>query len=96
MVQTEFVQQMRDCAELLYQNREQDAYEKIDGLLGEINQVLQGVAGNVAEHMQPIVLGIIDEFVTAYQLKDNLALADFFFYVMPEVLQLINDGAEVS
>lgn len=96
MLQTDFAQQIKHCAELLYQNREKEAYEKIGGLLGELNQLLQNLASQVPEDVQPTILTIMNEFITSYQLKDNLALADLFFYVIPEVMQLTSNGAEVS
>lgn len=94
MAQVDFVQEMRNCAELLYQNREQEAYEKINSCIGVLNQLLQSLAAEASEDAKATVLAIVNELVTSYQLKDNLALADFFFYVLPEVMRM-TDAARV-
>lgn len=64
------------CAELFYQNREQEAYQTIGELLPEINQYIQNIAGTqTAEAAKAIVH--VQQFLEAYQKYDQLAIADW-------------------
>ena len=80
------INKMRECAIALYQNSEQEAYTKINAIVPEINKVLQGQMGKSTE-IDNYVLALLSEFVTAYQLKDNLALADLLYYNIPVLLK---------
>ena len=91
----DFMQEIKISAQLLYQNREQEAYEKINNLLGNLNQMLQLLVTEASEEIKPAVLAVMNEFVDAYQHKDNLALADLFFYVIPELVQMTEERTGV-
>lgn len=81
----ELMVQMKDCAVFLYQNREQEAYTKLNEILPQINQTLQSVMQFSAE-MEQIVLLVLNQFLEAYQRRDNLALADLLGYEMPAII----------
>lgn len=82
----ELIRKMRESAGALYQNDEQNAYQKINEIVPEINQALQAQMGR-SEEINQYVLALMTEFVTAYQLKDNLALADLLYYNIPVLME---------
>ncbi len=69
-------QQLKECAKLLYQNCEQEAYAMLNELLTPLNNMLQQMAMDGENG----VVEVMKEFISAYQLKDNLALADILYY----------------
>lgn len=81
-------QHVKVCGELLYQNREQEAYQLLPKLLQILNLFFQQVVLKVQGEDREYVLSLIDEFTTAYQLKDNLELADLLTYNIPEILDI--------
>lgn len=76
--------EMNQCACLLYQNSEQAAYQKINGILPGLNQALQEALQSAED--KEMVLAAITEFVDAFQLNDNLALADLLGTYLPSIL----------
>ena len=84
------------CAELLYKNFEQEAYEAIKKILPSINDMLQTFARIALE--QPggeenakYVLQVMQEFLNAYQRRDNLALADLMYYNLIEIADVMTE-----
>ncbi len=73
------LQRWKECTELLYQNREQEAYEKLGEILPQINEYLQAKVQMVSQEETKLVLDQMQDFVEAYQCKDQLALADWLF-----------------
>ena len=88
MTMQEITQYVKTCGELLYQNREQEAYQLLQKLIGLLNQVFQHLVMNLQTENREYVLAIVGEFLTAYQLNDNLALADLLYYDIPEILNI--------
>ena len=88
MTMQEITQYVKTCGELLYQNREQEAYQLLQKLIGLLNQVFQQLVMNLQTENREYVLAIVGEFLTAYQLNDNLALADLLYYDIPEILNI--------
>lgn len=66
------------CAELFYQNREQEAYERIKELLPEINQYIQNMAA-VQTGDATGAVERVQKFLNAYQKYDQLGLADWLY-----------------
>lgn len=85
------IPQMKDCAMALYQNREQDAYEKINKILPEMNRILQELM-STSEEIEKIILSILSEFVEDFQIRDNLGLADLLGYTIPGIITAIIEG----
>lgn len=85
------IPQMKECATALYQNREQDAYEKINNILPQMNQILQELM-STSEEIEKIILSILSEFVEDFQIKDNLGLADLLGYTIPGIITAIIEG----
>ena len=83
----EIIGYTKKCGELLYQNREQEAYQILQKLVGILNTVFQKVLTKKSVEEQEKILGIMKEFISAYQLKDNLALADLLYCEIPELLK---------
>ena len=83
------MEQMRDCAFFLYQNSEQEAYGKLNEILPQMNQMLQSVMQTSIE-LERIVVMVLNQFLDAYQQRDNLALADLLNYEIPAVLAAVN------
>lgn len=80
------IEQAKLCSELLYQNREQEAYKLLQQILPDLNELFQLLAGKNSENEQKLILSMINEFLTAYQLNDNLALADLLGCQLVEVM----------
>lgn len=87
---------MKACADLLFQNREQEAYAQMNTLIPELNQELQHIAANSGNETVDIVSAIVGQFMTAYQLNDNLALADLLKYDMPQIFVISEKNREGS
>lgn len=85
----ELMEQMKDCAIFLYQNNEQEAYGKLNEILPLMNQMLQLVMQASIE-LERIVVMVLNQFLDAYQQKDNLALADLLNYEIPAILAAVN------
>lgn len=88
MEQENIMNRLAECAYLLYQNREQEAYERLQGLLGELNQILQYVAKQDAQKAGGL-MQVFKAFIEAYQVNDNLALADLLAVEIPNELAKI-------
>ena len=83
-------QTLQSCAELLYRNFEQEAYEAINKILPNINDMLQTFAKIALEQPEgeedaKYVLQVMQEFLNSYQRRDNLALADLLYYNLSEL-----------
>lgn len=89
MNQNELLAQVNDCATFFYQNKEQEAYQLLNQLLPQINQILQLAAAEMSNYQETIIF-ILKSFLDAYQLKDNLALADILKYEIINVIELTN------
>lgn len=85
----ELLVQMKDCATFFYQNKGQEAYGKLNELLPQINQELQTVTKFSIE-LERIVVLILNQFLEAYQRRDNLALADLLAYEIPTIMAAVN------
>lgn len=90
MEKENLARQIIACAELFYQNREQEAYDNINHLLPQINQMMQEVVvylQNTAGSEEDVgyMLQVMRELVDAFQVKDNLALADLLYYNISEI-----------
>lgn len=85
---------MRACADLLFQNREQEAYAQMSTLIPELNRELQQIAANSGKETVDVVSAIVGQFMTAYQLNDNLALADLLNYDMPQIFVVSDESRE--
>ncbi|MCI8390651.1 MAG: hypothetical protein HFI35_08240 [Roseburia sp.] len=72
------VAQMEECAIFFYQNKEQKAYDALQSLLPQINDILQEM--NESAKVCSDTLGIVAAFVEAIQRKHTLALADLLAY----------------
>ena len=81
-------QHVKICGELLYQNREQEAYQLLPKLVQILNLIFQQVAMKLQEEDKEYVLVLMEEFAMAYQLNDNLELADLLTYNIPEILDM--------
>ena len=90
MVTQEIIQYVRMCGELLYQNREQEAYQLLQKLVTILNPIFQQMVAGLQGDDREYVLALIEEFATAYQLNDNLELADLLSYNIPEILAMEN------
>ena len=88
MATQEIVQYVKICGELLYQNREQEAYQLLQKLVTILNQVFQQTVQNLQGDDREYVLKVVEAFMTAYQLNDNLELADLLYYNIPEILNI--------
>lgn len=85
------VLEMKDCAIALYQNREQEAYQKINRLLPEMNQVLHKLVGR-SEELEKIIVFVLTEFLEDFEKKDNLGLADLLGYTIPGMIMDIAES----
>lgn len=92
MKQKDLTHQVKECAVLFYRNQEQEAYDRLNSMLGEINQIFQRLAadaladaGEEEQGLRQYRLQLMEELVTAYQRKDNLALADLLYYNISEM-----------
>lgn len=85
----ELMVQMKECAIFLYQNREQEAYGRLNEMLPLLNQTLQSAIQFSAE-MERIVVLVLNQFLEAYQRRDNLALADLLDYEIPAIITAVN------
>lgn len=86
MEELDLIKNMKQCAEMLYQNREQEAYQMIHRILPEMNQMLQKRMLSSNE-MGEMVLSALNEFVEDFQKKDNLGLADLLGYTIPGMIR---------
>lgn len=91
-MQKNLTQQVKECAVLFYQNREQEAYNQLNAMFQELNQRFQGIvaattnaAGEEERELNQYIIQLMEEFVNAYQAKDNLALADLLYYNISEM-----------
>lgn len=84
MEQKEFVNQIQSCADLFYQNKEQEAYQTLQTLLIPINQVLQNLAASGTGGQEAV--RIMKDFLDAFHLRDQLALADILYFGIPEMI----------
>lgn len=75
MEQETIIAQMKTCAELLYQNQEREAYRLLPELMECLKQLLQVLAEKAPEKAMEF-LQVFKEFIIAYQINDNLAMAD--------------------
>lgn len=90
MAMQEIAQYVKTCGELLYQNREQEAYQLLQKLVTILNQIFQQMAMKLQGDDREYVLAVVEEFLAAYQLNDNLALADLLYYNISEILSIEN------
>ena len=85
MVTNELAIKVKECAVLFYQNREKEAYQYLNRILPDINQVLQNLLQISAEY-EVVVATIMRQFLDAFQQKDQIALADLLEYAISEVM----------
>ncbi|MGN0350664.1 MAG: hypothetical protein ACI4ES_03350 [Roseburia sp.] len=84
---------IKENAILFYRNEEKAAYQMVNELLPGINQTLQELLGMIVgekenEELQNYILNTLTEFVQAYKMNDNLALADLLYYAVSEEVEL--------
>lgn len=87
--------EIKDCAELLYQNKEIEAYKQLEILVPKINVALQILTNffeqnqtQEAAEMKKEVLYSVETFMEAYQKQDILALADILYYQLSEEVKI--------
>lgn len=88
MNEKELLKETEEISRMLYQNKEQEAYQKINQVLPEMNRILQGFMG-ISDEMEKIILSVLTEFVEDFQIRDNLGLADLFGYTVPGIIMAI-------
>lgn len=81
------------CANLFYQNREEEAYQLLGQLLPQIQAYLQELTQGAAEGNSEHVLMHVQEFIQAYQGHDQLAISDWLF---EESMDIQNRNIEMS
>ena len=91
MQNTQLILQLKKCGKMLYQNREQEAYDAINNILQDINRELQLIEKCGQTQIRDMVLWAMQELITCYKLKDNLGLADLLYYAIPELVQLCDN-----
>jgi len=88
----ELMGQMKNCAIFFYQNKEEEAYQKFTEILPQINAYLQSKI-EADKNAAPMVLNQMQSLITAYQKRDQLALADWL-YIESIHCGLEEDGVE--
>lgn len=83
----ELLQRMRECAQMFYQNRVQEACAELNNILQPLNQLLQTCAVISADTVDQEMVSIVEQFLTAYQVQDHLALADILYYSIPRKVE---------
>lgn len=99
MEKRNLTQLIKNCGDLFYQNREQEAYQTINRLLADVNQTLQNMvvkaevlSGEEGEELGQYIFQVMEEFLDAYQVKDNLALADLLYYNISELIEMSQEA----
>lgn len=83
---------LNGIADMLYQQKYQQAYEKIDGVLIELSDVLDTIYGSSEQaniHVENL-MKILTNAIHAMEKKDSVLVADILKYDVIEELQKID------
>ena len=90
----ELINQIDEMTELLYQNKEKEGYELLNGFIVNMEKLIGEISSYQAQEQKKVVdeeklLGTVGEAFSAMQENDIVLLADIFSYDIKEQLEQI-------